>query len=101
MRRVPAMDRFGRKVSNIRYTRSKDRRTVYAHTLSWPGKQLLLTSVKPKTGSNIYMLGKSEPLKWKYDSAQGLTIDVPEQLQTEANRPCKYAWTFKIQSLNA
>ena len=30
-----------------------------------------------------------------------VTIAIPEQLQNEANRPCRYAWTFKIQSLNA
>jgi alpha-L-fucosidase len=85
----------------IRYTRSKDRRTAYAHTLAWPGKQLLLTSVKPKPGSNIYMLGTPEPLKWKYDAAQGLAIAIPEQLQSEAARPCQHAWTFKIETLNA
>jgi hypothetical protein len=47
------------------------------------------------------MLGAPEPLRWKYDSAQGPTIAIPEQLQNEAARPCQYAWTFKIQSLNA
>jgi hypothetical protein len=47
------------------------------------------------------MLGTPEPLKWKYDSAQGLMIAIPEQLQNESVRPCQHAWTFKIQSLNA
>ena len=86
---------------NIRYTRSKDKRTTYAHTLVWPGKQLVLNSVQPKKASNIYMLGVAEPLKWNYDSAQGLTVTIPEQLQNETARPCQYAWTFKIQSINA
>jgi alpha-L-fucosidase len=85
---------------NIRYTRSKDRRTAYAHALVWPGKQLLLSSIKPKTGSSIYMLGAADPLKWNYDSSRGLTIAIPEQLQNEAARPCQYAWTFKIEGVN-
>ena len=67
----------------------------------WPGKQLLLSSIKPKTGSSIYLLGVADLLKWNYDSAKGLTIAIPEQLQNEAARPCQYAWTFKIESSNA
>jgi hypothetical protein len=47
------------------------------------------------------MLGVADPLKWNYDSAKGLTIAIPEQLQNEAARPCHYAWTFKIESSNA
>jgi alpha-L-fucosidase len=86
---------------SIRYTRSKDRRTAYAHAITWPGKQLMLTSIKPKAASNIYLLGTPEPLQWKYDSAQGLMIAIPEQFQNEAARPCQHAWTFKIESLNA
>jgi alpha-L-fucosidase len=86
---------------NIRYTRSKDKRIVYAHTLAWPGQELVLTSVKPKTGSKLSMLGVAAPLKYRYDSATGLKIAIPEQLQSEKNRPCQYAWTFKIEDANA
>jgi alpha-L-fucosidase len=86
---------------NIRYSRSKSRRTTYAHTLVWPGKEVLLTTVKPRTGSRIYMLGVAEPLPWKYDPARGLAITIPEKLQNEGARPCQYAWTFKIESENA
>ena len=32
---------------SIRYTRTKDRKTVYAISLQWPGKELLLTTVRP------------------------------------------------------
>jgi hypothetical protein len=61
----------------------------------------LLSSIKPKTGSSIYLLGVADPLKWNYDSTQGLTITIPDQLQNEAARPCQYAWTFKIEGVNA
>jgi alpha-L-fucosidase len=81
----------------IRFTRSKDRLFVYAHALNWPGKQLLLTSVKPKSGSDISMLGLRTPLKWNYDAARGLSIMIPDRLQNEDARPCQYAWTFKVE----
>ena len=40
-------------------------------------------------------LGRDEPLAWRQD-AEGLVIDLPEQLQIETNRPCKQAYAFKI-----
>jgi alpha-L-fucosidase len=86
---------------NIRYSRSKNKRTTYAHALAWPGKELLLTTVQPRTSSKIYMLGVADPLQWNYDAARGLAITIPEKLQNEGARPCQYAWTFKIESVNA
>jgi alpha-L-fucosidase len=85
---------------NIRYTRSKDRRLVYAFSLQWPGKELLLTSVKPSTGSDIRMLGYPEPLRWNYDSARGLTISLPDNLQDATHQPCQFAWAPKIEPEN-
>jgi alpha-L-fucosidase len=83
---------------NVRYTCSKDRKIVYAITTIWPGEKLELKSVLPKSGSNIYLLGEEEPLKWSHDRAKGLTtILVPDNLQKELNRPCKYAYTFRIE----
>ncbi|GAC1663412.1 MAG: hypothetical protein NVS9B4_18140 [Candidatus Acidiferrum sp.] len=83
---------------NIRYTRSKDRRTIYAFAMQWPGKELTLTSVKPKPGSSIHMLGYPKPLKWSQDAAKGATIYLPDNLQDESHRPCQMAWGFKIQT---
>ncbi|MDR3252040.1 MAG: alpha-L-fucosidase [Tannerella sp.] len=81
---------------NIRYTRSKDGKTVFAISLEWPGKQLQLKSVEPVKGSKIYMLGYKDPLKWSYKDGT-TTIALPSKLQTETNRPCNYAYTFKIR----
>jgi hypothetical protein len=36
-------------------------------------------------------------LRWKFDSAQGTLISLPEHLQQASNRPCEYAWTLKIE----
>jgi alpha-L-fucosidase len=81
---------------NVRYTRSKDSKIVYAISLEWPGKQLQLKSAEPAKGSKIYLLGYDEPLKWSYLNGT-TTITLPAKLQKEANRPCSYAYTFKIQ----
>jgi alpha-L-fucosidase len=79
----------------IRFTRSKDNQTIYAISLEWPGKQLSLKSVEPAKGSKIYMLGYDKPLKWTVKNGV-TTIDIPSKLQKAENRPCDYAYTFKI-----
>jgi alpha-L-fucosidase len=86
---------------SIRYTRTKDKQNVYAIALQWPEHELLLTTVKPRPGSAIRMLGYSKPLSWKLDSARGLSIAIPAELQDPARRPCEYAWSFKIETGNA
>jgi len=84
------------------FTRSKDHGTIYAISMNhWPGKELVLKTVKAKAGSEIRMLGYDKPLAWRMDDAKGLVIALPEALQAEANRPCKQAWAFKIQSGSA
>jgi alpha-L-fucosidase len=81
--------------NDVRFTRSKDNKTVYAISLEWPGKQLELKSIEPAQGSKIYLLGYDKPLNWR--SKNGVTtISLPSNLQKEANRPCNYAYTFKI-----
>jgi alpha-L-fucosidase len=86
---------------SIRYTRTKDRQTAYAISLQWPGKELLLTTLKPRAGSEIRLLGYPKPLQWTLDPARGLAIAIPTDLQDPAHRPCEFAWCFKIASDNA
>jgi alpha-L-fucosidase len=84
---------------NVRYTRSKDKKNVFAITTEWPGEKLLLKSVFPKEGTDIHLLGIEEPCEWLYDGTDGsVTISIPDNLQNELNRPCKYAYTFKIET---
>ena len=82
----------------IRFTRTKDNRTVHCFALQWPGKSLVLRSVIPKPGSRITMFGYPEPMKWKFDSALGLKIDIPESLQAEDRRPNQHAWGWTIRT---
>jgi alpha-L-fucosidase len=81
----------------VRFTRSKDRRFVYAMLTKWPGRHLTLKSVRVKAGTQVTMLGLSTPLTWKFDSAQGTTITFPDNLAQESNRPCEYAWSLRIE----
>ena len=81
----------------VHYTRSKDNKTVYAISLEWPGKQLAIKSVEPAKGSKIYMLGHDSPLPWSFNNGI-TTISLPAKLQNPVNRPCDFAYTFRIQN---
>jgi alpha-L-fucosidase len=83
---------------SVRYTRSKDRRFVFAILNQWPGTQVTLKSVQPKPGSQVTLLGSTAKLRWTYDSAQGTVITLPENLQQPANRPCDHAWSLRIEA---
>lgn len=81
----------------VRYTRSKDQRFVYAILTEWPGRQIALSAVRPKADSTVTLLGSRAKLPWKFDSAMGTTIGLPEELQQASNRPCQYAWCLKCE----
>lgn len=81
----------------VRYTRSKDRRFVYAIVTTWPGAQITLPSVRPKRGSNVTLQGARGVLPWRFDSDRGTIVTIPENLQQPDNRPCQYAWTLKLE----
>jgi alpha-L-fucosidase len=81
----------------VRFTRSKDRRFVYAILTEWPGAQVTLKTIRPRDGSRVGLLGSQTELSWKFDSAVGTNISLPENLQMPGNRPCEHAWTLKIE----
>ena len=85
---------------SIRFTCTKDKKTIYAISRGWPGKVLIINTVEPKKGSEIFLLGWAKPLKWEYDSERGLKIFLPDGLQEESKRPCKMAWSFRISAFN-
>ncbi len=87
---------FYKEGDDIRLVTGKDGKTIYAVALSWPGESLILQSVRPDEGSKILLLGSSIPIDWTILENGDLEILIPENLQDETNRPCKYAWTFKI-----
>jgi len=82
---------------NIRYVQSNDKKYIYAVSLNWPGKTLILKNVKPIKGTNIYLLGVEKPLEWAEQGADGIVILLPPELQVAESRPVKYAYSFKIE----
>jgi hypothetical protein len=82
---------------NLRFTRSKDKKYVYIISLVWPGDTLRSKMVKAKPGSTIQMLGYGQNLNW-HEEGDTLVVDLPEELQTQANRPSLQAYAFKVES---
>ncbi len=87
---------------DIRFTRSKDGKYVYAICLKWPGEEFISKLLRPKSGSRIVMLGdrlssQGRGLKWKIDENRGLVIEIPKRLQKWENRPCRQAYVFRVE----
>ena len=82
---------------HVRFTRTKDKRWVYVILNEWPGRELTLTTLRPKGGTQITMLGSTAGVEWSFDSARGTVIRLPESLQSDANRPGEHAWSLKVQ----
>jgi alpha-L-fucosidase len=82
---------------DIRFTQSKDGKTVYAITLNWPedGK-VLIKSLKagsvhyPQDIQSVSMVGSDEDIKWTR-TAEGLEVSFPKE------KPCEWAFALKIQ----
>ena len=81
---------------DLQFTKSKDSRFVFIHCTIWPGKTLVLQNLSPIAGSTITMLGNNDPLKWSIANKE-IDITIPDYLQDESKRPCKYVWVFKVQ----
>ena len=81
---------------HVRYTQSKDGRSMYAITDEWPGDVLTLKTVRAKKGSTIELLGTTTPLEWTQDD-RGLSIRLPASLSDPVRRPSPIAWAFRIQ----
>ncbi|HLP74077.1 MAG TPA: alpha-L-fucosidase [Bacteroidales bacterium] len=81
---------------NIRFTRSKDEKTIYAHCFNWPEDSLILKTVKPEKGSNIYLIGNDSPLKWQLNDNGDLVIETPESLLNSIPEELRLAYSFRI-----
>jgi alpha-L-fucosidase len=87
-----------REGDTIRYTRSKDSRFIYAIVTAWPGRQLILKTVRPKPGSLVRLLGKPGSLPWAFDSEKGTVVTLPANIQQPDQRPCDHAWSFRFET---
>jgi alpha-L-fucosidase len=86
--------------ADIRFTQTKDKGTIHAFVLRWPGERLLLRSVRPAAGSAIQMMGTRLTLPWSVTSA-GLEVQIPPGMQDASRRPCRFAWCFRIPAATA
>jgi len=82
---------------DIRFTQSKDGKTLYATALDWPKDgRIVITSLKegsthyPDTIKSVSMLGSDEKIKWKR-TGEGLEVTFPK------DKPCQWAYSLKIK----
>jgi alpha-L-fucosidase len=84
------------KEDNLKFTRSKDNKTIYAFVDKFPEKELTIKSVTPKPNSVVRLFGYKKPLQWT-TTDNGIKIIIPQELQEQKNRPCEYAWGFEFE----
>lgn len=58
-----------------------------------PGK-VLIHYFQPVEGSQVFLLGHDQPLKWE-KNGKGFLIHIPKTMQIHP--VCQYVWTFKFQ----
>ncbi len=79
---------------NIRFTKRKDGKFVYAFWLKWEGSQFKSKILRPKDNSEVYILGLEENLEWSTNNSE-LIIKIPPDILSK--KPCEHAWVFKIE----
>ncbi|HDR52681.1 MAG TPA: hypothetical protein ENN90_13865 [Mariniphaga anaerophila] len=87
---------FWKENENIRFTRTKDERSIYVHCFDWPGEQLILETVKPEKGAQIFLVGNNQALNWKFNQMGNLEIETPKNLLDQIPEELQLAFTFKI-----
>ena len=82
---------------DIRYTRSKDARAVYAILLGWPDDgEATLTAVQVDRADDaaVHLLGRDQPLKHRLNDDKQLVVELPDL--AENKRPCQHAYVLKL-----
>ena len=85
------------KPEDIRFTRSKDSKNVYAIALGWPkGEKLTILPAQVENASKgvVTLLGYEKKLTFAVNDKKQVVIDVPKL--EKADRPCKSAYVFKL-----
>ncbi|MDR0537509.1 MAG: alpha-L-fucosidase [Tannerellaceae bacterium] len=82
----------------VRFTQSKDGKTVYAICTEFPKTNLEINSIHLSENGKVTMLGSDgEELKWTHKPTHErltLSIDIPSSLYDK--RKSEHAWVFKI-----
>ena len=79
---------------DVRYTRSKDGKTLYAIPLGWPEGELTLNTVQVMDATNgrVRLLGHDAAVRHRVDTQGRLVLMVPEL--AAASRPSENAFAF-------
>jgi alpha-L-fucosidase len=83
---------FGFTAEDLRFTQSKNSRSLYVLALGVPTSDVTIRSLakSDRTVANVHLLGSRERLLWKQES-EALTIQKPTAW------PCKHAVAFKVE----
>lgn len=79
---------------NAYFTRGKDN-SVYIIYLAWPENKIVFETDMMAGLNDICLLGHDQSLKWKKEDGN-IHVFIPDHLNDENNRPCRYAWVFKL-----
>jgi len=88
--------RLGLTARDVRFTRSRDGRVVYAFLMDWPGDgaEVAIESLgradEPANIRSITMLGCDQALTWSRGT-QALLVRMPR------TRPCEHAYALKVE----
>ncbi len=81
---------------NLRFTQSKDGRTVYAICNDLSKDIIEMESVFLENSSKVSLIGTGQELSWAQDQkTEKLIVKIPEGVRDEI--PLKYAYTLKIE----
>jgi alpha-L-fucosidase len=80
---------------NIRFTRSKDNKTLFATILGWPGEEVVVKSLNSQSISlneldSVSMFGGDKVLEWT-QVEDGLHLKFPEETD-----PHSFAYVLKL-----
>jgi len=80
------------KAPYLCYTKNKE--NIYAITLEWPGKELVLPIGQPTKKMKISLLGRQGFFDYQYLDGK-VHVDLSQIYHNDL--PCLFAWTFKIE----
>ncbi len=82
---------------DVRFTRSKDGKTVYVIALGWPEERLTIRSLRVNTAGSdarVQLLGRDGDVRFALNDQGQLAIQVPKL--APPRRPCEHAFAFKL-----
>ncbi len=85
---------------DIRFTRSKDGKILYAICLGWPNSDFTLDSVTVRNaaGARVSLLGSDAKVSYTVNPDKSITIHTPTL--DDSKRPCQYAFSFKLEGFD-